>query len=143
MTRGATGPLTIATVMAFASTATTFWLVGDLSETANGNLTYVVDPPNIPTGLGSAIGIGSLIVGVVAAVATLHASTKGSWDPGWRWVVTMVAGAGTVTGFSSRVLTAGVAGANQGAGLTVLLGGPTVLGLLGAAAVRSFRLSRR
>jgi len=120
----------------------TWWLVGDLSETTSGRLTYVINAPSVPPGWARAIGIGSVVVYSVAAAATVHASVAGTWDPGWRWVITMVTGAGMIVGYGWRVLTAGVAGANQGAGVIVLLGIPIVLALLSSAAIRSYRLGR-
>lgn len=136
-------PLLTIVVLALVSATTTWWLVGDLTEATSGSMTYVLDPPNISAGWVRAIGIGSAVVGGIAVAGSLYGSATGRWDPGWGSVVAMVAGAGIIVGYGWRVLTAGVTGANQGAGLVVLLGVPMVLGLLGTAAVRSFSLSRR
>jgi len=136
-------PLLGVVVVALASAPTTWWLVGDLTETTSGGVTYIIAPPNISAGWVRAIGIGSTVIGAVAVAGLLYGSAAGRWDPRWLWVVAMVAGAGMIVGYGWRVLTAGVGGANQGAGLIMLLGGPIVLGLLSAAAVLSFRLLRR
>lgn len=80
-------------------------------------------------------------LGLVGALA-LYRSASGGWDSRWPLVLILVATAGTGVGYGGRVLTAGVAGANQGAGVMVLLGGPVVVGLLATAAVRSYRILR-
>ncbi len=127
-------------MVALTSAATTWWLVGDLTETTSGSITYAIEPPDISTGWVRAIGIASAVIGGIAVAASLYGSATARWDPGWRWVVAMVAGAGMIVGYGWRVMTAGVAGANQGAGLVVLLGAPIVTGLLATAAVRSYQL---
>ncbi len=133
-------PLIAVLVVALASAATTWWLVGDLSATTSGHITYTIVPPDISPGWGRAIGIGSAVIGGIAVASALYGSAAGRWDPGWRWVMAMIGGAGTILGYGWRVLTAGVSGANQGAGLIILLGAPMVLGLFGSAALRSYRL---
>ncbi len=138
--RSVVEPLIAVLVVALTSAATTWWLVGDLTVTTSGHITYTIVPPDISPGWGRAIGIGSAVIGGSAVASALYGSAKGRWDPGWRWVMAMVGGAGMILGYGSRVLTAGFSGANLGAGLVVLLGAPIVLGLLGAALVRSCRL---
>ncbi|NHO83155.1 hypothetical protein [Micromonospora sp. CMU55-4] len=49
-------------------------------------------------------------------------------------------GAGVVVGFAWRVLTAGGFGANIGAGLTIIFGGPLLAVPLTAAAVAALQL---
>lgn len=51
--------------------------------------------------------------------------------------------AGIIVGGALRVVTAGVIGANIGAGLVLLFAVPAVLGLVGFAMIRSGQLVRR
>ncbi|TDC35953.1 hypothetical protein E1211_15025 [Micromonospora sp. 15K316] len=52
-------------------------------------------------------------------------------------------GAGILVGFGWQVMTAGGIGANIGAGLIVIFGGPILVALLSTAAVVSWRVKRR
>lgn len=57
-------------------------------------------------------------------------------------VIAMLGAAGVRVGLTGRMLTDGVIGANIGAGMMVLFGGPTILALLVFAAIRSLDLAR-
>ena len=127
-------------IVLLTSAYTAWWLVGDLSETTTGSVTHIVAPRDISNRVARTIGIGSLAVGALAAAGVVTGSAMGRREPGWRLVVAVVVGAGIILGYGWRVMTAGTAGANQGAGLIVLLGAPVVLGLLGMAGIRSFQL---
>jgi hypothetical protein len=132
--------LVLVVVVLLTSASTAWWLVGDLSETTTGSVTHIVAPPDISSGAALAIGLGSLLIGGIAAASMLFAPAMGRREPGWRLVVALVVVVGIIVGYGWRVLTAGTAGANQGAGLIVLAGVPVVLGLLATAGIRSFQL---
>lgn len=132
--------LVLVVVVLLSSIYMSWWLVGDLSETTTGSVTHIVAPPEISSGAARAIGIGCLVIGGTAAAGVLFGSAIRRREPGWRLVVSLVVVVGAIVGYGWRVLTAGTAGANQGAGLIVLVGAPVVLGLLATAGIRSFQL---
>jgi hypothetical protein len=80
-----------------------------------------------------AAGAGSLVVGTVAVVVLGWATVRRVLDIRWWAVLVPLIAAGFIAGAGWRVMTAGVAGANIGAGFVVLLGGPVVLVLLACA----------
>jgi len=127
-------------VVLLTSASTAWWLVGDLSETTTGSVTHIVAPLDISSSAARAIGIGSLAMGGIAAAGVLFGSAIRRSEPGWRLVVALVVVVGIILGYGWRILTAGTAGANQGAGLIVLVGAPVILGLLATAGIRSFQL---
>lgn len=109
------------------------WLVGDLSSPgAVSDLDYALRPLAVPRGVGVAAGVAGVVV-LVLAVAVVR-RVPGAWP-----VLACLATAGLLLGGAYRVVTAGVIGANIGAGLAVLLGGPLLLVLLLAAAVLAVR----
>jgi hypothetical protein len=64
-------------------------------------------------------------------------------DRRWWEVIGPLVVAGLMVGVGWRVLTAGVVGANIGAGLALMTGGPVVAALLLWALVRALLLVRR
>ena len=121
-----------------AAVLVTAWLVGDLSyrgpvDPQSPDLDYAYRALPLPAGLYTMAGIVGLLVLVPAASIAAR-------RPGFGPVLTCLVGAGVLTGFTYRVMTAGVIGANIGAGLAVIIGGPLLLALLvtgTALAVRS------
>ncbi|WP_207892098.1 hypothetical protein [Streptacidiphilus pinicola] len=88
-----------------------------------------------------ALGLAALGV-VLGCGAMLLSAPRGAFNSRWWWVILPLVAAGTVIGFGERVLTAGVIGANIGAGLVILLGGPAVVGLVLGAVVQALMIRR-
>lgn len=103
----------------------------------------LVEPPSISADAALALGIVATVLLVASVVALLVASRRRAFDPGWWSVLLPLMGAGVIAGFSGRVITAGVIGANIGGGLVILFGVPIVLALIGWAGVRAGSLTRR
>ncbi|HEV8528982.1 MAG TPA: hypothetical protein VGS60_15765 [Actinomycetes bacterium] len=124
-----------------AAPVATWWLVGDLSTVpVSDGRDYAFQPWPIDPAVARAAGAGSLVV-VAVAVVVLGWSTV-RLDTRWCAVLVPLAAAGFIAGAGWRVMTAGVAGANIGAGFVVLLGGPLVLVLLvWALALAAYLLS--
>jgi hypothetical protein len=101
------------------------WLVGDQSSPgfARHELDYAWGPVNIPP----VLGLISVVVLAVSGVALGALFWKRSLHRSWLPVVIMLAGAGVVLGYTWRVFTAGVIGANIGAGILMVFGGPLFL----------------
>ena len=95
-------------------------------------LDYLVRPFGIPAGAETAIGAAAAVLAAGAAVLLGRASRPGPdrFDGRWWEVIGPLLAAGLLTGAIWRTVTAGVIGANIGAGLAMLLGGPLVAGLV-------------
>ncbi|MBF9132094.1 hypothetical protein I0C86_24485 [Plantactinospora sp. S1510] len=130
--------------LVIAAPVLTWWLVGDRSTVpAGADPDYAFQPLDVGPGLTRAAGIGSAVVAVVALLTLVRATRRNRLDPHWWGVVVPLLTAGVLVGSGWRLMTAGVIGANIGAGLTVLLGGPVVAALLIWATCYATCLSRR
>ncbi|GGL01093.1 hypothetical protein [Mangrovihabitans endophyticus] len=124
--RSAATLILVAGLVAVAAVAA-WWQIGDQSSAGpEQNPEYAVPPPDLPAGAETAAGVACLVVviGVLAALAwaTATRAVRRRW-----WLVAAPAVlAGYVAGACLRVLTAGVLGANIGAGLAVVAGVPAV-----------------
>jgi hypothetical protein len=136
-------------VLILAMPVATAWLVGDLTDAealalaAEGvPLDYGIEPISFGPGADRSIGIMACVA-VMAAFAVLVLETLAArLRRAWWTVLLPLAAAGVVVGFGWRVWTAGGIGANIGAGLVLLLGGPLLLGLVIAALVPAVLLIR-
>ena len=125
--------LAAAAISSVAAVPVAAWLVGDLSyqgpvDPGFPYLDYAYRPLPLPVAAHAAAGTIGLLVLLPAAVTALS-------RPGLRLTLVCLIGAGALTGLSYRIMTAGVIGANIGAGLVLILGGPLLLALLVAGAV--------
>lgn len=118
-----------------AGTLISIWLIGDLSYDgpADGGLDYAVRPVEVSTAVVTAAGAVAMLALVVTAMITRRSR-------GARWVLVTLAAAGAAVGLLYRTMTAGVIGANIGAGIAFFLVPPLVLVLLVTAAVLGVRL---
>ncbi len=116
----------------------TWWLVGDLSTVpATADPQYAIRPWPIDPDIARAMGVGSLVLAAAVIAGLGWASWQGLLDGLWWSVLIPLAMAGGISGGGWRVMTAGVDGANIGAGLLFLFGGPVIVSLLIWALVRS------
>ena len=77
-----------AVVLVLAGAAVTWWLLGDQSTTRPDNADYVIRPPfRLSAGAERAVGTGSLVAGVTAALWLGWASAGHGFDPSWWSVV--------------------------------------------------------
>lgn len=117
-------------VLVLAVTAATWYLIGDLSTTSPEHADYVIRPTRISPRLERVIGIGGLLLTVIAAAVLTWASVRHTFDPRWWLVIGPATAAGVLLALAWRVFTAGVIGANIGAGCLVMFGGPLLALLL-------------
>ncbi|NJP34519.1 hypothetical protein [Micromonospora thermarum] len=137
-------------LLVLATPVAVWWLVGDVTSGDARRLAaegVALDHTVRPVSLGAT---GDRIVGVLACVAAavaLGVLVRGTvvrrLDARWWAVLAPLVVAGALVGYAARVLTAGVIGANIGAGLIVLVGGPVLAVLLVVAAVAAWRLRPR
>lgn len=108
------------------------WAVGDLSYRGEEtDLDYAFHPLAVPQGVQVAAGVVGL--GVLLLAVVIVRRVPRTWP-----VLACLAAAGLLVGATYRVLTAGVIGANIGAGLAILFGAPTLLALLLAGAALAY-----
>jgi hypothetical protein len=121
----------------------TWWLVGDQSTVPlSADPDYFIRPFHISPALERVLGYGSVLVAIIAALLLTWASLRYGLDPRWWSVLGPLLLIGVLTGFGWRVFTAGVIGANIGAGLFIFFAGPVIVALLAWAVFRSVTLLR-
>ncbi|RBQ21378.1 hypothetical protein DP939_01280 [Spongiactinospora rosea] len=121
---------------------TVWWLVGDLSADVppGAPLDHSVRPPDLAPWAETAIGAGALVVAAGTLAVLVRASARRGFDRRWWATLVPLLAAAALTGFGWRVVTAGSVGANVGAGLVVIVGGPVVALLVLWSAGWSIRL---
>jgi hypothetical protein len=144
--RAGTGAASLAAVAGFALVVagSAWWQLGDLSEVPlSAEPDYAMRPPQIPAGVETAAGVGCLVVTVAVLGSLVWASARRRVTGRWWLVAAPTALAGYALGVIARVMTAGVIGANIGAGLAVMFIGPVVVVLLLWSVVWMWRLLDR
>ena len=119
-----------------------WWLVADQSTVPPRGADYAFRPLLIDPSAERAVGIGSVLLFVVALSMLVWADHRHPFGRRWWVVLGLVLSAGFIIGSGWRVMTAGVIGANIGAGLVVMFGGPVVVVLLIGALALAVRLWR-
>ena len=126
-----------AVISSSAAVPVAAWLVGDLSYQGPVDprlpyLDYLYRPLPVSAAAHAVAGTIGLLVLLPAAVIAAS-------RPGLRLTLGCLIGAGALTGLLYRIVTAGVIGANIGAGLSLIIGGPLLLALLVAGVVLAVR----
>ncbi|MFD9567050.1 hypothetical protein [Streptomyces sp. NPDC059994] len=131
-----------AAVLIAAVPVAAWWLMGqqNVDGVAPAELDYAFRPLAIGPAQETALGAAALLLALCSAVFLLDASRRGRFDARWWQVVLPLLAAGLLLGVGWRILTAGVIGANIGAGLALFLAGPTVTALVAGAVVRGLLL---
>jgi hypothetical protein len=134
----------VAAGLVIAVLVATWWLVGDQSTVPlSADPDYTFREFDIEPGTQRAAGIGSILLAVIALLALVWAAHRRHLDPRWWSVFVPLLVASFIVGCGWRVMTAGVIGANIGAGLAIMFGGPAVAVLLVWALGYSIHLLRR
>lgn len=95
---------------------------------------------NVSQGTDRAAGLASALLAAVALLILVWFTVRHLFDVRWWTVLGPLMAAGFITGAGWRVMTAGVIGANIGAGFVVLAGTPLIAALLVWAVARSIYL---
>lgn len=122
----------LASVVAVPASATlAAWSSGDLSTGLPDERTFVLDPVLSERGLAAVGSLGLILL--VAAVLAVR-SVRELWR-----VFACLTGVGLALGRAYRIFTAGSGGANIGAGLLALFGGPAALVVVVVAVTEAVR----
>jgi hypothetical protein len=116
--------------------------LGDQSTVPPSDADYAFRPLLIGAGAERAVGIGSVLLVVVALSVLVWATHRHLFGRRWWIVLGLLLAADFIIGSGWRVMTAGVIGANIGAGLVVMFGGPVLVVLLIGALALAVRLWR-
>src|SRR5215475_11959212 len=140
--RGAVGLTVVVAAVTLPFAA--WWLIGDLSTVPlSADPDYTIRPPHIDPSLARDVGIVSVVLFLAAIAFALYA-TRRRWLGGEWWaVIGPLLLVGVIAAFGERLVTAGVIGANIGAGFVMLLGVPVVVAAIAWAVTWSVRLRRR
>ncbi|GAA0612915.1 hypothetical protein [Streptomyces crystallinus] len=127
-----------AALLIAAAPVAAWWLMGqqNVDGVPPAELDYAFRPLAIGPTQETALGASALLLTLCSAVFLLDASRRGRFDTRWWQVILPLLAAGLLLGVGWRILTAGVIGANIGAGLTLFLAGPTVAALVAGAVTR-------
>jgi hypothetical protein len=131
-----TRPFGLAAALAvLAAPVAAWWLIGDQSESrvAPRNRDYVARAPHVPSWIVATAGAVALLVLVAAAAVLLQAVRHRRIARGWIGVVGLLSFAGVLVALFGRIATAGVDGANIGAGLAMIVGGPVLIVVVASA----------
>jgi hypothetical protein len=130
--------------LVIASSVATWWLAGDLSTVPpSEHPDYDFRPLNIAAGTARAAGVVSTSVLLIGIALVIVAILARKLRPQWLLVLLPLIGVGTMIGLGWRVMTAGVIGANIGAGLLILFGTPVAILLIAWSIGWSNHLVRR
>jgi hypothetical protein len=134
-----------AVVTVFAAMVAGWWTIGDLTDhgLARRDLDYEFRAPDVPGWLVAALGAVAIVTIVGIVLALIVATTRRVVDRRWLGIIVMCAVAGWLSAGIARVCTAGSIGANIGAGLAMMFGGPIVAGLLVWASLTAAAIVRK
>ncbi|MFF7313479.1 hypothetical protein [Streptomyces sp. NPDC008137] len=106
-------------------------------------LDYAYQPWGIGDGVAAVVGGLALVLAGAGAAVLVRAARSGALDRRWWGVLGPLVVVGLMAGVGWRILTAGVVGANIGAGMLVIFGTPVAAGLLLWAVGRGVWLATR
>ncbi len=107
-------------LLALSTAVVVWWMIGDLSEPDLFAPDYMFEPPRIAGTVEDAIGIVGSIVTTAILIVLLRALASRITRRQFAATVPVIA-LGAYVGFSWRVMTAAVSGANIGGGLLMLV----------------------
>ena len=134
--------LTAGSLAVLATPVGAYWLIGDQSSEGfpEAQLDFVIAPPGWPDETVTAAGTIALSIVLGAALVLGSAARRRRIDPRWLIVVVLLMAVGAIVAGGYRTMTAGVIGANIGAGFVILFGIPACMALVVWAAVSSRRI---
>ncbi|GGY22236.1 hypothetical protein GCM10010384_31250 [Streptomyces djakartensis] len=106
-------------------------------------LDHAYQPWGVGDGVAAAAGGVALVLAVAGAAALVRGARHGDLDRRWWGVLGPLVVVGLMAGVGLRILTAGVVGANIGAGLLIMFGSPVAAALVLWALGRGVWLATR
>jgi hypothetical protein len=106
-------------------------------------LDYAYQPWDIGDGVAAGVGGLALVLAGIGAAVLVRGARRGAVDRRWWGVLGPLVVVGLMAGVGWRILTAGVVGANIGAGLLLIFGTPVAAGLVLWALGRGVWLATR
>lgn len=128
------------TALVLATPVATWWVVGDLTESGVDprDADHWISPPSLTEATERVLGLGAAIVLLIATAVLVVSTFRGRVLPRWWGFALPLVGIGVFAGWSFRVVTAGVYGANIGGGFVVLVS-PIVVAAGLAVSARNWR----
>ncbi|MGI5426534.1 hypothetical protein [Streptomyces sp. CA-179760] len=139
------GMLTAGTALVLGVPVAAWGLMGqqDHDGLPASELDYAYQPWGIGDGVAAVVGGLALVLAGAGAAVLVRAARGGALDRRWWGVLGPLVVVGLMAGLGWRVLTAGVVGANIGAGMLIIFGTPVAAGLLLWAVGRGVWLATR
>jgi hypothetical protein len=120
--------LLAAVVLVLATPVVAWWTVGDLSESVDRtNADYVVHPLRIDPAIEASLDTTTSILGSASLLILVTGTRRRLIDHRWWGMLLPLVLVGACCGLAFRAMTAGVHGANIGAGMVVLVGPALIL----------------
>ncbi|MFC9681052.1 hypothetical protein [Streptomyces sp. NPDC056948] len=139
------GMLTAGTALALGVPVAAWGLMGQQNYDGlpASELDYAYQPWDIGDGVAAVVGGLALVLAGAGAAVLVRAARRGALDQRWWGVLGPLVFVGLLAGVGWRILTAGVVGANIGAGMLIIFGTPVAAGLLLWAVGRGVWLATR
>lgn len=129
-------------MLVLAVTVATWWVVGDLSLD-EPDLDYAFRPLPLSPRAEQVAGIAAVALVILGSARLARRGSGLRRDPRWLTVLLPLVAVALLVGWGWRVLTAGVFGANIGAGFLLLFGVPLLVAALAGTLVRAVWLLTR
>lgn len=128
-----------------AGSVASWWLIGDQSSSVppRTKLDHLVRPPEIPPAVERIAGVGGCVAVLAGVVSVQWAIFRHGLARRWNLALAGVLGCAAFLGFAGRTVTAGVIGANIGAGLVMFVLAPIALLVALATIYLEWKLLRR
>lgn len=131
MIRRRFGLAALSLTIVISTAVSSWWLIGDLTETDPVSADYIVRPPGFLTAHERRIGVVGLITLLIAIGMVILVWRRTRPRVEWGILLTIWLIAAMAAGYAERVITVGVVGANIGGGMLILASPVAAILLIG------------